>query len=133
MADIPYKKTTRSARRGLLPEVSVDLLSAQARLSVATPITFADSPYTILPTDVRLAIDSTGGAIAITLPLALTTPGRQIEFNDAGGDSLANPITVTRSGADLIDGQTNFIIQSNFAYCAVVSNGGTAWNRSGAA
>lgn len=73
-------------------------------------LTFADSPRTILASErgKLFAVDTAGGAVAITLPeistLDLTSPF-VIGIKKTSGD--ANAITVSRSGTDTIDGATS--------------------------
>lgn len=77
--------------------------------------TFADSPLTITSSDrgKLFVFDSSGGAIAVTLPqistLDLTSPfniGIKKESSDG------NSITITRGGTDTIDGLTTKVIST---------------------
>ena len=56
--------------------------------------------------------DATGGAFAITLPLAQNLDGRIIIIKKM--DATANAITVTRAGSDTIDGATTFVLTTQY-------------------
>lgn len=60
------------------------------------PITSANSPYQAQSGD-RLAIDTTGGPVTITLPLSPVL-GDRLEFVDDGQNSETNAITIGRNG-----------------------------------
>lgn len=75
-----------------------------------TFLTFSDSPVALDATanGKLFAVDCTGGAVAITLPLISTL---DLDFPFSLGikktDASANAITVTRAGTDTLDGGTS--------------------------
>ena len=78
-----------------------------------TLITFADSPYTVLPTDAFIGVNSSGCPVQVYLP-DFPTIGRTFVVKDDSGNAAANNITVTTvSGVDAIDGITNFTMNTN--------------------
>jgi hypothetical protein len=62
--------------------------------------TFADSPYTVAPTDGMIIFDATGGNCTANLPLAALFPYRELTIvkDDAG----SNLVTPAATGADSI-------------------------------
>lgn len=78
-----------------------------------TAVNFAMSPYTPVPTDTRLMVDTSGGAISIQMPLAATRT-LDLEVKDATGNAGANQISVLRAGAETIDGLTTYPIDGAF-------------------
>lgn len=74
-------------------------------------VAFADSPITLTSADAGklYSVDTSGGAVAITLPLIanLTLPW-SVGIKKSTAD--ANAVTVTRAGTDTIDGNTSVSI-----------------------
>lgn len=62
------------------------------------------------------------GAIALTLPAA--TDGRFLIIKDFSGTAGTNNITITRAGSDVIDGQTTYVINQNYASVTLVGSSG---------
>jgi hypothetical protein len=81
--------------------------------------------YIAVATDSVILVDATAGAVAITLPTAAVS-GTTIRVKKI--DSSANAVTVTRAGADTIDGATTQVISSQYTAIDVIANGGTAWS-----
>lgn len=79
---------------------------------------------TLLVTDYTLLVDATGGAIAITVPLATAFAG-QI-FNVKKIDASANTVTLTASGADTIDGLATQVETAQYQNISIQSDG-TNW------
>ena len=95
-----------------------------------TDIVFADSPYTVLGTDYFLSVDTSGGAITVTLPNAATLAGRTYVIRDTGGAAAATNITVATAGGNLVGGGASAAtktISAAYAGATVYSNGVT-WN-----
>lgn len=88
-----------------------------------TFITHADSPYTVLDTDGYIAADATAGTIEIKLPNAPAT-SRVIIIKDQKGKSSTNNITVTTIGSVVtVDGETSYLIASNYAAISLIFDG----------
>jgi len=86
-------------------------------------LTSADSPYTVLASQRSklFAVDTTGGAVTITLPeistLTLTSAWViGIKKTNAG----TNAVTIARSGTDTIDGGTSKSITGTDVGCALI-------------
>ncbi len=64
----------------------------------------------------------------ITLPLAASVVGGRIYIiKDATGESETNSLTISASGADLIDGESTQVIESDYGALFVVSDGSSTW------
>lgn len=75
-----------------------------------------------------LAIDSTAGAVAVTIP-APGQRGRWIAIGDDGGAAAANPITIQASGGGaVIDNAVSYVLGTNNAVVHFVDDG-TQWRR----
>lgn len=88
----------------LLASLRQGLLDSEG---VTTEITFADSPYDVLPSTKFLRVDAADGVVVVNLQVAAdaTTKGVQyaiVKKTDAGGNS----VVVTANGTEDIDGAT---------------------------
>lgn len=91
--------------------------------SVNTPVTFAMSPYTVLSPDIVIMCATSGGAISIVLPTAVSSANRTIRVMDASGSAATNNVTVTVSGGGTISGAANYVINSAYGTVGLISNG----------
>lgn len=91
-----------------------------------TAINNASSPYTIAATDSLLQCDATAGAVTINLPAATGT-GRELTVKKT--DSTANGCTLTRAGADLIDGATTVALTVQYAAAKISDAASAVWDR----
>lgn len=84
---------------------------------------------TISPSDtfVYIIVDTTSSR-TVTLPAASSvSAGRIFIVKDKDGMTNTNPMTVARSGSDLIDGATSYTVNSNYATKWFVSDGVSNW------
>lgn len=79
-----------------------------------TAVTFAMSPYVVQPADRILLVNTSGGAVTISMMLGAARGGIPLTVKDDTGNAAANPISVVRAGADVIDGLTTYPLDSNF-------------------
>ena len=81
------------------------------------------TPYTASSSDYYIGVN-TGSAAIVQLPLASTLDSGQtfIVKDESGNASLYN-ITVQTSGSDVIDGQSNQTIESDYGSISLYSNG----------
>lgn len=73
--------------------------------------------------------DATGGAFAITLPLAgaLDELSRILIIKKT--DASGNAVTVTRAGSDTIDGATTYALSAQYDTVVLIDDeGGGAWH-----
>ena len=95
-----------------------------------TTVLNAASPYTVLGTDYFLSVDTSGGAVTVTLPAATALAGRTFVIRDTGGAAAASNITIGGGGTNLVGGgaaAATKVISAAYAGATVYSNGAT-WN-----
>jgi len=73
---------------------------------VPTAVNFAMSPYTVLPTDYLLEVDTTGGAVVIQTAAAVSRTNRPLTVKAINANP--NGISVNRTAAELIDGLASY-------------------------
>jgi len=88
----------------------------------------ATTPYTLTAQDGVLYVDATAGAATVNLPLAASVPAGT-RFAVKKSDASGNAVTLTRAGADTIDGGTTVALAAQFNSVVVVGNGVTQWLR----
>jgi len=95
-----------------------------------TTVLNAASPYTVLGTDYFISVDTSGGAVTVTLPAATALAGRTFVIRDTGGNAAIANITIGGGGTNLIGGgavAATKVISAAYAGATVYSNGVT-WN-----
>ncbi len=95
-----------------------------------TSVVFGASPYTVLGTDYFISVDTSGGAVTVTLPAASAVTGRTFVIRDTGGAAAASNITIGGGGTNLVGGgaaAATKVISAAYAGATVYSNGST-WN-----
>jgi len=96
----------------------------------STTVLNAASPYTVLGTDYLISVDTSGGAVTVTLPAATAVTGRTFVIRDTGGAAAASNITIGGGGTNLVGGgaaAATKVISAAYAGATVYSNG-TTWN-----
>ena len=81
-------------------------------------------------TDYFISVDTSGGAITVTLPAATALAGRTFVIRDTGGAAAASNITIGGGGTNLVGGgaaAATKVISAAYAGATVYSNGAT-WN-----
>jgi hypothetical protein len=98
---------------------AVDVIEYES-ISANTTLTVLNKPL--------IGITSSGSSLTITLPAAASvTAGRIFVLKDESGNSETYPISVVPDGADVIDGQLTFTIDSNYGAAFLVSDGNLGW------
>jgi len=90
--------------------------------TTSTVVTVTTSATMASGTDIELVNQS--AAATITLPAVFN--GKTITIKDISGTASVNHITLLRAGSALIDGQTQLIINSDYASVSLISDG-TNW------
>ena len=89
------------------------------------------SDYTVLASDYYVGVDTSGGAVKLTLPQASALlSGQTFIIKDEGGVANTNNLTVSASaasGLDVIDGQNEVILESPHASIQLYCDGGTKY------
>lgn len=89
--------------------------------TLKSPVTKKVANYSITENDTVLLGDAGGGAFSFTLPSASTSEGR--EFTIKKVDSSINPITITTTSSQTIDGNPNFQLSGRWDYVKLLSDG----------
>jgi hypothetical protein len=92
----------------------IDRVSTSPPAFTPTVVTSVMSPYTPGFADTVLLVDTTGGAVTISMPLSATRFGRPLIVKDDVGNSNVNAISINRAGAELIDGLSSYPIDSKY-------------------
>lgn len=71
-------------------------------------------------------VDSSGGAVTVTLSSSLISEGYPISLKDIGGAAGTNTITIETEGSETIDGSTSGSISTNYGAATLFSDG-TNW------
>jgi hypothetical protein len=89
----------------------------------------ADAAYSALVTDRLIAYTALTAARVVGLPAASSFPPghRLVVVDESGACSATNTLTLSRAGADTINGAASGVIASAYGYLALESNGVSAW------
>jgi hypothetical protein len=79
--------------------------------------------YTTTLGDGIIGVDSSGGAVTISLGTATAVQGFSISIQDEGGAAGTNTITIDTEGAELVNGAASVTITTNYAKLDVYSDG----------
>ncbi|RLG11856.1 hypothetical protein DRN69_07280 [Candidatus Pacearchaeota archaeon] len=85
--------------------------------------TSVSSNYTVKDDDYIIGVDTSGGAVTVTIPTALLKKGRTLIINDEGGSASSNNITIATEGSEKIDGSATATISTNNASIGLYSDG----------
>ncbi len=80
--------------------------------------------YTAVNGD-RIAVDTSAGAVSITLPVTPTT-GWYVEFTDGAGSLSANALTILRHGSTIMGSASDMTVSTNNMGFGLMYNG-TTW------
>jgi hypothetical protein len=101
---------------------STGIIAATAIRPTILTVNAGNSPYTGLNTDAVILCDTTAATRAITLPAA--TVKILYKVKNLG----SNTCTITRAGADTIDGATTAVLRTQYEAIDLVSDGTSAWS-----
>lgn len=77
--------------------------------------------YLLGDADAVVTANASGGALTLTLPSAVGILGRQYTLKKV--DSSVNAVTVATTSAQLVEGQSTYILRLPYEYISVISNG----------
>jgi len=110
--------TVWSSSDGWVPRTSVDDQIVRSSTKT-TAYTTADEEL--------IPVDTTGGAVTITLASADVSSGNEIIIKDVGGTASTNNITVATEGSETIDANGSITIDVDYGSIVVVGDG-TNWD-----
>jgi hypothetical protein len=116
--EVMYIVSPGNSQSGVSYQITV-LSMAQYFNSVLYGIpTFVTSGavYDSIATDSRILVNKTVGSATSVVLLASTSYSFPVLVKDIKGDAGTNPITVTFSGGQTIDGLSSVVIDNNFGY-----------------
>jgi hypothetical protein len=113
---LPAPPLTSNNVQDVIEELQAEIVlgGATPPAIVPTAVTFAQSPYTVLPTDYLLEVDTTGGAVNIQTAASASRANKPFTVKDIAGNSAVNAISVLRTGAETIDGLTSYPMDSAY-------------------
>ncbi len=113
---------------GLRADGERQLFATTAGVTMRIPfvaIDASDSPFTMDVDDHLVLVDTSAGAVEISLPSAVTASNRKFIIKDKGNAST-NAITVTAAAGN-IDSFASVTIQNSYANLPVFSDGSNFW------
>lgn len=78
--------------------------------------TVKTSNYSMTVSDELIQVDTTGGAVTITLPNSTGTPKGRFIVKDVGGAAQTNKITIQRAGSDTIEDGVSTYVDIDYQY-----------------
>ncbi len=108
--------STTTIASGTTITAGTGIINNGSSVKHVTNVNSAASPYTVLATDVFLAVNSTAGTVTLNFPNT-PTAGREIIIADVSGMANVNNITVTTPG-----GTTTFVSGGVSGTSVTVSN-----------
>jgi len=90
------------------------------------PVTLVSMNYAVIATDVIIAIGGSSSMPIITLPEDAQL-GRVIFVNDQSGNAGTYTITIEVAGGGTIDGEAEYLINTNYGSVMLYTRNGTAW------
>lgn len=100
------------------------------KITTSTTLTVPESANDSSNAGVICEVDSTGGAITITLPAISSFPGiprYQVNVVDTGGAAATNNITVACNAADLINNAASVVLNQNGGVLIIEITSSTDW------
>lgn len=97
------------------------------RWPIFYPDRLVTTATTVLDSDETMLVDTTSGAVTVTLPTASTVRGR--EFTVVKTNAGANNVTIAAAGSDTINGAATYVFntqwQSITVQCALMTSPAT--------
>lgn len=91
-----------------------------------TPVTSAQSPYNVMPTDLILAIDTSGGPVTVNMQSG-SARSADLEVKDVSGNAATNPISVVMVPGQTADGLNPYPIDGNYGGATFKPNGSAGY------
>lgn len=107
----------RGLREGMdfvFGELTVQRYPRDSLLTASTTVSDAGVTY---------PVDTSGGAVTVTLASSLVADGTHLAVKDEGGAAGTNAITIATEGGETVDGAASQDIASNYGSMALYSDG----------
>ena len=89
--------------------------------AIATPISTKSTSYTLTISDSVILANAAAGNIVMTLPTAVGINGREYYIKKT--DTALNTVTINTTSSQTIDGETSYLLTTQWEYIKIVSNG----------
>lgn len=93
---------------------------------VPTPISSAQSPYNVIPTDLILTVNTSTGPVTINMPSGAARFA-DLEIKDVSGNASTNPISIVMTGGQTADGLNPYLIDGNYGGVPLKPNGSAGY------
>ena len=128
------KKEHKRLDRGAIQNSGIKGISAKRSIALARQSsakvkrTAVTSNYTVVSSDYLIGVNSSAGALTVTLPTATTVgAGRLLVIKDEGGLSgSGKTITIAGAGSQTIDGSATRALKTNYS-CVHIYSTGSGW------
>jgi hypothetical protein len=100
--------------------------TVQVAGSISMAIRTVSASTTIDATDNTVLVNTTGGALTITLPSATGITGRIYTIKKIGNGGIDKELTISPAGSATIDGGSSYIIYNDYTYVTLQTDG-TNW------
>lgn len=113
-----YIVSPGNAAQGVSYQVTTQILGSYfaSFIFLQPTIITSGSSYNSVSTDSRILVNKTVGSATSILLLPSASYSLPVLVKDLKGDAGTNPITVTFSGSQTIDGLSEIIINNNYGY-----------------
>lgn len=123
-----YPLRSRTQDPDTNPNLGAWLDNVWRRIGADSKVVAKTAAYTVNSEDHWIRVDTSGGAVTITIPLAIDNPHRKIGVIKTTSD--ANAVTIARTSTDTFNGATSLTLSGQYSGAFLVSNGITAWDNS---
>jgi hypothetical protein len=120
---------TGSIVRATSPTIATPTLTTPVTNGQRVAVSTKTADYTLTATDFVILVDSTGGNVTITLPAASTSIG--LVFRIKRIDASVNGVTISRAGADTIDGATSTALLTQYESACIIGLTSTTFGQFG--
>lgn len=116
--EVMYIVSPGNAAQGVSYQVTTQILGSYfaSFIFLQPTIITSGSSYNSVSTDSRILVNKTVGSATSILLLPSASYSLPVLVKDLKGDAGTNPITVTFSGSQTIDGLSEIIINNNYGY-----------------
>lgn len=115
-----YIGTSFTGNTGLLRDTETYIVSGILNDWSQNPVQRIVTTTQTLRKDDQIILMNHSSPITLTLPTPISN--KKLIFKDISGNASTNPITISRSSLDTIDGQSSFIMNQDYAAITLIYN-----------